>query len=190
MIAIVLSMLILVVGATICFILSKKRQTINNPCVVLKLPATVEHPEALKTLTPNTGQTISTEFKETKPEKTYKVYVVYPEHLKVCNFTSEEWENVWWDQSEEPNTDEDDIQRYYYEFEDLFDSNDPGLINGYTTEKYLLTIYKDEDIVRKQYPLIGRMLDQKLPKYDVNINGKRHMTEEEIYNDIHWYGKN
>lgn len=94
------------------------------------------------------------------------------------------------DQSEEPNTDEDDIQRYYYEFEDLFDSNDSELINGYTTEKYLLIIYKDEDIVRKQYPLIGRMLDQKLPKYDVNINGKRHMTEEEIYNNIHWYDKN
>ena len=108
-----------------------------------------------------------------------KEYCVFPEHIKACNFTDEEWENLWWDQDEYPNrATEDSFEDEYYYFTELYDTNDSGRISGYTTEKYLLEIYDEETL--DKYPLVKRLVDTNPPVYNQEIHSKRHMTEEEI----------
>jgi hypothetical protein len=108
-----------------------------------------------------------------------KEYCVFPEHIKACNFTKEEYENLWWDQDEYPNrATEDSVEDEYYWFSELYDTNDPGIISGYTTEKYLLEIYDEETL--EKYPLIKRLVGTNPPEYNREIHTKRHMTKEEI----------
>ncbi len=126
---------------------------------------------------------ISTEDKPQKSEKKHfnKTYVVFEEHIERCHLTDSEYENLWWDQWEEPNTTDEmlnDIK--FYEFTEGYDAMDPGLISGYTTRKYLLDLYAPEEEVAKQYPIVGKILAQHPPIYNYEIHGKRHMTEEEI----------
>ena len=110
--------------------------------------------------------------------KSIHQYVVFKEHIDKCNFSKEEWENLWWDQDEVPNTEEDGgLYRFYYEFEEMFDTMDPGLITGQTTEKYLLTIYDEE--AYEKYPLVKRLYNLRLPEYDKDIC-KKYMSPEEI----------
>ena len=93
-------------------------------------------------------------------------YVVFPEHINKCNFSKEEWENLWWEQNEVPNTEEyGGLYRFYYEFEEMFEPMDPGLSQDRTTEKYLLTIYNEE--ASEKYPLVKRLLHNLgLPEYN------------------------
>lgn len=108
-----------------------------------------------------------------------KEYCVFPEHIKACHFTKEEWENLWWDQDEYPNrANEDSLEDEYYWFEEMFDTMDSGIITGYTTEKYLLTIYDEETL--DKYPLVKRLVDTNPPEFNPDVHSKRHMSEEEI----------
>ena len=111
--------------------------------------------------------------------KILKEYCVFPEHIERCHFTKEEYENLWWDQDEPPNAEEEGgIYRYHYEFMDMFDCMDPGLISGYTTEKYSLVIYSEEALTL--YPLVKRLVSTNPPEYNSAIHSKRHMEPEEI----------
>lgn len=108
-----------------------------------------------------------------------KEYCVFPEHIKACHFTKEEWENLWWDQDEYPNrANEDSFEDEYYWFAEMFDTMVPGIITGYTTEKYLLTIYDEETL--DKYPLVKRLVDTNPPEFNPDVHSKRHMSEEEI----------
>ena len=108
-----------------------------------------------------------------------KEYCVFPEHIKACHFTKEEWENLWWDQDEYLNrANEDSLEDEYYWFAEMFDTMDPGIITGYTTEKYLLTIYDEETL--EKYPLVKRLVDTNPPEFNPDVHRKRHMSEEEI----------
>ena len=112
-------------------------------------------------------------------KKAIKEYCVFPEHIEACHFTKEEYENLWWDQDEYPNrATEDSLEDEYYWFECMYDTNDPGLISGYTTEKYLLSIYDKETL--EKYPLVKRLVDTNPPEYNPEMHCKRHMAEEEI----------
>ena len=111
--------------------------------------------------------------------KVLKEYCVFPEHIERCHFTKEEYENLWWDQDDPPNSEEEGgIYRYHYEFEQLFDSNDPGLISGYTTEMYMLTIYSEE--ATTLYPLVKRLISTNPPEFRKEPFAKRHLTKKEI----------
>lgn len=108
--------------------------------------------------------------------KPIHLYVVFPEHIDKCSFSKEEWENLWWDQDEVPNSEEDGgIYRFYYEFEELFDSMDIGLITGKTIECYSLSIF-NEDAYEK-YPLVKRLCDLGLPEYEPSVFS---MSKEEV----------
>ena len=112
-------------------------------------------------------------------KKPIKQYCVFPEHIEACHFTKEEYENLWWDVDEYPNRDnEDSLEDNYYNFECLYDTNDPGLISGYTTEMYLLEIYDEK--VSELYPNVKRLLKTNPPEYDTELYGKRHLTEDVI----------
>ena len=122
-------------------------------------------------------QSVVHEEKPVQPKSIHQ-YVVFHEHIDKCNFSKDEWTDLWWDQDKVPNAEEDGgIYRFYYEFEEMFDAMDPGLITGNTTEMYLLTIYDDEAYVR--YPLVKMLHDLGLPEYNKDIC-KKYMSPEEI----------
>lgn len=106
------------------------------------------------------------------------IYVIFPAHVEYCKFSKEEYENLWWDQDDKPNC-PDGLNRLFYELECAYDTNDPGLISGYTIEMYLLTIYNEEK-VKEIYPLVSRLLDLKPDEYNSEIYGKRHLDKEII----------
>ena len=111
-------------------------------------------------------------------KKIIKQYCVFPEHIDACHFSKEEYESLWWDQDEYPNRDNEDSVDGNYYFESLYDTNDPGLISGYTTEKYILEIYGEDTL--EKYPLVKRLVDTNPPVYNGKIHSKRHMTKKEI----------
>ena len=114
-----------------------------------------------------------------KMKKPLKEYCIFPEHIEACHFTKEEYENLWWDIDEYPNRDnEDSLVDNYYCFDCMYDTNDPGLISGKCTEKYLLSIYDEETL--EKYPLVKRLVETNPPEFNSEIHCKRHMTEEEI----------
>jgi hypothetical protein len=110
-----------------------------------------------------------------------KQYVIFLHHIEACNFTEDEWNNLFWAIDEEPNSSDDGIHINYYDFTMGFDPMDSGLIDGYTTEKYFLDIYDDKAL--ELYPSVAKLLAQEPPLYDKEKE-KRHMTEEEINNEI------
>lgn len=112
-------------------------------------------------------------------KKLIKQYCVFPEHIDRCEFSKEEYENLWWDQDDYPNReDEDSLEDNYYMFDCMFDTNDSGLINGKTTEKYILNIYDEKTL--EMYPLVARLVAQNPPEYNPKIHSKRKMSDEEI----------
>ena len=116
-------------------------------------------------------------------KKAIKEYCVFPEHIEACHFTKEEYENLWWDQDEYPNRDnEDSLVDNYYCFDCMYDTNDPGLISGKCTENYLLSIYDEETL--EKYPLVKRLVETNPPEYNPEIHCKRHMSEEEIKQEL------
>lgn len=112
-------------------------------------------------------------------KKLLKEYCIFPEHIEACHFTKEEYENLWWDIEEYPNrATEDSLEDEYYLFECMYDTNDPGLISGECTEKYLLSIYNEETL--EKYPLVKRLVETNPPEFNSEIHCKRHMSEKEI----------
>ncbi len=108
--------------------------------------------------------------------------MILPEHIKAAHYTKEEYENLWWDQDEEPNS-TDGSDRKYYDLLCGYDTMDPGLISGYTTELYVLEII-DPEMVKEHYPLVQRLLDMNPVEYDPSIHSKRHLEPEDIQNAI------
>lgn len=104
-------------------------------------------------------------------------YTIFPKHIE--KITSEEWTALWDDMTEEPNTDEEMLHFNFYEISELFDANDPGLITGYTTEKYLLELHQPEDVVCARYPVIKKLLNQK-PAFYERWHSERHLTPKQI----------
>jgi len=111
-----------------------------------------------------------------------KEYVILPEHIKAAHYTEEEYEKLWWDQDEEPNS-TDGCDRKYYDLLCGYDTMDPGLISGYTTELYVLEII-DSEMVKEHYPLVQRLLDLNPVEYDPTVHSKRHLEPKDIQNAI------
>jgi hypothetical protein len=87
-----------------------------------------------------------------------KRYEITLDIINACNFSQDEWNNLFWDVDEEPNSSDEGINVKYYDFVEGFDPVDPALLEDPSKEVYYLDVY--DEMAGELYPSVAKLLKQ------------------------------